>query len=83
MARERVEDLGRILVMVDNLLELDVWDLLGPRPKHAVEQFLALSDSKKEDTIHKLAYELQGMHDRLSEVSCICSGWDDLNHVEK
>jgi hypothetical protein len=77
--RERVEDLGRITVMVDQLLSLDVWDLYHGRKKDFEEFFRSLDEERQDDLLHKLIYGLDDVREKLCEISCIAEGTDRLN----
>lgn len=81
MARERIEDLGRISVMIrsliDELLELDK----PPRLKDCNEWFAAKSDEEKQQVIRSWCYASEDHLDRLYELLSIAEGTDDLNNL--
>ena len=77
--RERIEDLGRISVMIDVLLEAETWDLYGGRNKDFLDYFSELEEEKKDDLLHKLIYGLSNIKDKLYEISVIADGMDSLN----
>jgi hypothetical protein len=77
--RERIEDLGRISVMIDVLLEAETWDLYGGRNKDFLDYFSELEEEKKDDLLHKLIYGLSNIKDKLYEISVIADGMDPLN----
>ena len=79
MARERVEDLGRISVMIDVLLDAETWDLYGGRNKDFVDYFSNLEEATKDDLLHKLIYGLSNIKDKLYEIANIADGRDSLN----
>lgn len=77
--RERVEDLGRISVMVDHLLNLEIWDMYYGRKKDFIDFFRELEGEKQDDFLHNLIYGLDGMKEKLHEISSIAEGTDRLN----
>ena len=77
--RERVEDLGRIAVMVDQILSLDVWDIYHGRKKDFGVFFRELDEEKQSDLLHNLIHGLDGVKEKLYEVSSIAEGTDRLN----
>lgn len=77
--RERVEDLGRISVMVDQVLNLDVWDLYHGRKKDFEEFFDSLDEERRSELLHNLIYGLDDVKEKLYEVSSIAEGTDRLN----
>lgn len=78
--RERIEDLGRISVMVSNLCETEIFELLGNRAKYACDMFFdERTDEQREEIIHKMAYGLEELHSKLYECLSIANGTDDLN----
>ena len=81
--RERVEDLGRISVMLKGILDSELLDETNRpwRPKDANEWFDELSDEKKDDFIHNTAYRLQELEHELYEILAIAEGTDTLNEI--
>ncbi len=77
--RERVEDLGRISVMIDVLLDAETWDLYGGRNKDFVEYFSGLEEERRDDLLHNLIYGLSNIKDKLYEIANIADGRDSLN----
>lgn len=86
--RERVEDLGRLAVMLRELIYKEynlpthngLWECLG-RPKDAEDEFNLLSEEKKREFIHSLAYTLQSILWDLHEMLRIAEGTDELNEL--
>lgn len=79
MARERVEDLGRVSVLIRNVLELDIFDLYQGRNKDFPEYFACLSDDQKYDLLRKIIYGIEELENLLGTVSEIADGCDVLN----
>lgn len=77
--RERVEDLGRISVLVKNVLESDIFDLYEGRNKDFYDYFMRLSDDEKEELLRKIIYGFEDLRDKLNAVSDIADGCDILN----
>ena len=81
--RERVEDLGRLLVLLDNMYEMEVFGKLGDRPKTAVDKFFQLDSSEQEDAIRSVAYGLESIREKVLECYEICKGEDYLNRNDE
>lgn len=81
--RERVEDLGRIFVLIDNILENEVFEERGKlRPykaKEAASWFAEKTEEEKGDYIHSMAYGIDLIEQKLLEMREICRGEDLLN----
>lgn len=77
--RERVEDLGRISVMIDMMLEAELWDIYAGRNKDFTDYFGGLDQEKQDDLLHNLIYGLSHVKDKLYEVASIADGRDSLN----
>lgn len=77
--RERVEDLGRIAVMIDVLLDAELWEFYGGRNKDFEDYFEQQTDEKKSDLLHKMIYGLSYVKDKLYDISAIADGRDSLN----
>lgn len=77
--RERVEDLGRIAVMIENLLEDEFFDRYCHRPKDFFYLFQLESDDEKESLIRHFAYGRETVSNRLNDMLSIALGEDNLN----
>ena len=77
--RQRVEDLGRIAVLIDNILKEDLWDLYQGRNKDFVEIFNAMPEEKRDDLLHNLIYGISGIKEKIYEIGSIADGTDILN----
>lgn len=78
--RQRVEDLGRLAVMIDHLLELDVFEKYETiRPKRIQEHYDSLSDEKKQQLLSDYAYGLEEIKSTLYSLRDIAFGHDYIN----
>lgn len=80
--RKRIEDLGRIAVLVEKLFDADVWYVYTGRNKDFVDYFNELDDEKKDDILHKLIYGLDDLKSSISDISLIAEGTDRLNESD-
>ena len=79
MPRERVEDLGRISVMIRSFIdELEALDK-PYRPKDCHEWFESKTEEQKADIIHSWCYTNDGHINKLYELLAIAEGRDELN----
>jgi hypothetical protein len=82
MVRQRIEDLGRIAVLSDNLLEHDFFakfEETGCRAKDFLDWFLSKDQEFREDFIHSYGYWVQGISEKVYEIREIARGEDLLN----
>ena len=77
--RSRIEDLGRIAVMLDNILELEFWDAYSGRRKDFMEYFYALGVEQQQDLLHTLIYGMETAKEKIYEVSAVAWGTDSFN----
>jgi hypothetical protein len=77
--RERIEDLGRIAVLTDIILDLDFWDTYHGRNKDFVDHFRTLSEGMQDDLLHNLIYGIDGLKDKILNINSIAEGIDRLN----
>jgi len=82
--RQRVEDLGRLAVLIQNLLDHQLFDegSLPRRPKDYWEWFTSLSEDKQVDVLHSWAYGIDNLKEKLYEMLSIAEGTDVLNEQE-
>ena len=77
---KRLEDIGRLNVMLANLLEHKLFDIMEDygirRPKDACERFDELSEEKRDDMIHKLAYAIEDIRDDIADCLVVVEGED-------
>lgn len=77
--RHRLEDLGRISVMIRSLID-ELEELDKPRrPKDASEWFAAKTDEQKDEILRKWCYASDDNVNKLYEILSIAEGRDDLN----
>jgi len=69
--RERVEDLGRLMVMIDNVLDMKLFDKL---------EASRIEDIGTDITIQR--WMIQTVQDELYNCLEICKGFDYLNQEE-
>jgi len=82
--RHRVEDLGRLAVMLRNLLDHSLFDeaSLPRRSKDYLEWFSELSEEKKDDVLHAWVYGINDLSEKLYEMLDIAEATDRLNEVD-
>lgn len=83
--RHRVEDLGRLAILLDHIVNQEVLDnlfgLYNGRNKDFVEWFQSQSKEKQEHFLHQLPYALETIKEKLYECIVIAEGLDDLNNL--
>ena len=80
--RQRVEDLGRICVLIDNLLDHELFEERPRRNKDYSEWFSEQSEEVRDEIIHNLVYRIDSVRDKLYEMQEIAEGNDLLNRSE-
>jgi hypothetical protein len=82
--RQRVEDLGRLAVLINNLLDHHLFDenLLPSRSKDYWEWFSELSEDKKDEVLRSWAYGITDLKEKLYDMLAIAEGTDYLNESE-
>jgi hypothetical protein len=82
--RERIEDLGRLAVLLSNLLDhpLISDETIRPRrPKDYDEWFASLTDDQKDDVLRSWAYGIENIRDKIYDMLSIAEGTDQLNEL--
>lgn len=79
--RMRLEDLGRIYVLISNILNLDIFYFYKGRQKDFEEYFYKLSKEKQTDILSELIYGLADIKNKLYDLQSIAQGSDDLNEI--
>lgn len=81
--RQRIEDLGRLAVMLRNVLEQDLFSdnfhIKPLRPKDATEWFLAKTEEEKLEIISNWAYSIEAIEHKIYDMLDIAEGTDLLN----
>jgi hypothetical protein len=77
--RERVEDLGRIVVLVKNIFESDLLEGRTIRNKDFVEWFNKQTEETRDEWIHNTIYQIDFLKEKLFEILEIAEGYDSLN----
>lgn len=76
--KERIEDLGRLSVMIDNIWDHDLFKCaVWARPKDAVDCFANLNLQAQQDFIHEIAYLMENLRGKIGDCSIIASGLED------
>lgn len=87
MPRHRVEDLGRISVMLRNVLENDLFSsdprYLPGRPKDCHEWFSNKTDEEKYDVLRTWCYGIETICSDLYDILSVAEGTDLLNEKEE
>ncbi len=81
--RQRIEDLGRIAVLVDKLLDHDFWSEYDTRPKDFGWWFNEQTEEEREKIIDHFAYGRRSISEALAEIAEIANGWDVLNQEKE
>jgi len=80
--RHRIEDLGRLLVLLEALAKDSFFE--DPiRPKDFTDWFDKRSATDKGDILHAMAYGKRRVHELLAECIVIARGHDDLQENTK
>jgi hypothetical protein len=81
--RHRLEDLGRLSVLLRNLIDHELFNddggLRPRRPKDYDEWFASKSEDQKDDLLRAWAYGLEGINNQLYDMLSIAEGTDLLN----
>jgi hypothetical protein len=76
--RERLEDLGRIRVLLEKLSEHEIFNLHHGRNKDFYDWFSVKSEEDKEDFLNKVIYAISYIEEKLSECILIARGHDAI-----
>ena len=78
--RERVEDLGKLSVMLDNILENEIFEnTLWSRAKDFPDVFFSMDEDKQFESIRNFAYGLESFKEKIYECLSIANGQDESN----
>jgi DNA-binding transcriptional regulator GbsR (MarR family) len=83
--RERIEDLGRLHVMIDNLLEDDIfdgeWKPYSLRTRDFSEWFEQQTPENREKIIDQFVYGIERVKDKIYKMWEVASGCDNFNEA--
>lgn len=79
MTRNRLEDIGRIMVLIDNLIENPVFEMYEGRAKDFIDYFESMEHEKRIDFADDMYRGLRNVHEKLYDIYTICKGEDQLN----
>lgn len=80
--RQRIEDLGRIMVMVKQLTDHELFDERPCRNKEFTEWFEEQTPEFKEEWLHQMVYRIANVEEKLYEIWEVATGQDYLNDPE-
>lgn len=79
--KERIEDLGKLAILLDQLRSHEAFDILFEiRPKSFVNYFRTLTEEKQDDLLHKMIYGFQSLNEKLMQALEIAEGVDEFNY---
>lgn len=73
----RLEDLGRLAEKLQVIFDDDFWQLIPGRKKDFCEYVEALSVDARDELMHKLAYGMESMREKVADCVCLADGNDD------
>ena len=81
MSRERVEDLGRLLVLLESMCTHAIFEKFEMFSKHyCVEEYLnKLNDDQKSDFFESIRFWVNDLEGKIAECVLIARAHDDLN----
>lgn len=79
--RHRIEDLGRLSVLLNTLLDHQLFDesRLPRRNKDYDEWWAAKTEDQKDDALREFIYGIDDVRERLLEMLLIANGQDECN----
>lgn len=73
--RERIEDLGRLAIMLSKISSHELFDVFSKgRTKDSWDNFCGLDEDQKEDLILKIAYRLKDVESEICDCLMIAQG---------
>lgn len=75
--RERIEDLGKILVLSSYLLDHDLFNLYHGRPKDIDEWWKTKSKKEKSEFLYLIARNIQDISFKINDIWAIAQGEDE------
>ena len=80
--RNRLEDLGRLAVMLDNLRNHELFDDRPCRNKDFIGWLDEKSEENREEYLYKLPYNIDDVQEKIYECLNIAEARDSLNSEE-
>lgn len=80
--RQRIEDLGRLAVMLKNLLDNELFEQRDVRNKDYCTWFNDQTEERRDDIIHGMVYKIDSAKDKIYDMISIAEGSDCLNEKE-
>ena len=77
--RHRLEDLGRLAVLIRNILDLEIFEEFPCRNKDFTTWLEELSEEKRDEVLHPIPYRISELQEKLYEMLSIAECRDDLN----
>lgn len=75
MSKERVEDLGKLSILLEEMVEEEIFDLIGNmRCKDYADYFDTLSAEEQHNIAHQLAYNLDELKNKVYKCLAIADG---------
>ena len=83
MTRDRLEDLGRLTVMIDNIMEHEIFSEERMMAKDFPDWFCSQCPQKREEILNRFACGIQDVENQLQKALEIAKGIDKLNGAAK
>ena len=82
--RHRIEDLGRIAVLLQDLLKQEMFnDINRPnRPKDCLDWWSKFDKDKQSEMLYTWSYGIQNIEHAIYEIMSVAEGTDNLNQME-
>lgn len=78
--RERVEDLGKLSIMLDNILDHEIFEnSMWTRAKDFPDVFFSLDENTQFESIRNFAYGLDSIKEKIYECLSIANGQNESN----
>jgi hypothetical protein len=78
MMKNRLEDLGALRILLDQAFKHELFDLpRWTRDKDAPDVFFESSKDEQEEFIHKLAYAISDLREKIGEMCVIAEGEEE------
>lgn len=80
--RERIEDLGRIAVMVEHLMKHELFNERPCRNKDFTDWFFKRTQDDQEEWLHTAIYQIAHVKELIDDLWEVATGQDYLNQPE-